>query len=113
MIFGIVLALATVGAFVGIAAASASTPTGNKVQSGDNVFVPPSAVAIIDPNSKNDAADLARFMAGFLQGTIKITKVTVTPGHPNAIGSIIGLTPAVQFPLANVTLIERNGQTFA
>ncbi len=110
--FAIFLVGATLLAFGGIALASSTTPTGNKVQPGDSVFVPPSALSLVDVTNANDSADLSRFLAGFIQTSIKVTRVIPTAGTPFAIGTVIGLSPPVKFPLANVTLIERDGQQF-
>lgn len=107
------LVAGTLLAFGGIALASGATPTGSKVLQGDNVFVPPAAVGLVDPNNAQDVADLARFMTGFLNPTVKVNNVIPAAGTGTAVGSVIGLNPPVRIQLANVTLIERDGQTFS
>ncbi len=66
IMFGVVLAVIAVGAFAGIAIASAVQGTAAKIIQGDTVNCPISQVQLVNPGSTNDAADLARFLTGFL-----------------------------------------------
>lgn len=94
--------------FAGFAVKGATTSTADKVEPGDSVFVPVTALATVDPAS---TALLQGFLAGFTSATVKITGV-IPDGKGNAIGSIVGLTAPVRFALASVVKIERNGTQF-
>ncbi len=107
-IFGIVLALAAAGTFGVVALTSSLRSTGSKILQGDSVLVPLSQIQLVQAATTNDAADLQRFMSGFLQANVKV--LNVIPAGDFAIGSIIGLSPPVKFPVASAISILRDGQ---
>jgi hypothetical protein len=94
-----------------MAISSAVKSTGSKVEQGDTVTVPVSAIGLINAGDAKAIADLGKFMGGFLQTTVKVQNV-IPDGAGNAIGSVVGLAPPVKFSLAAVTSITRNGSTF-
>ncbi len=109
--FGILLAVGAVVTFGVMAITSGLRSTGSKVEQGDTVTVPVSAIGLINAGDARGLADLAKFLGGTLQATVKVQNV-IPDGAGNAIGNVIGLAPPVKFSLAAVVSITRNGSTF-
>ncbi len=108
--WGVIIGASAVVAFLTIVVKESLTSTAAKVQNGDSVFVPMSAIV---PNNTADQAAFNVFTASLQGVTTKVTNVTIDPtAKTTATGSLIGLSPPVRFPLAMVTKIERNGVQF-
>jgi hypothetical protein len=106
--FGLLLAAGSVVAFGAIALASAVRSTGSKLIQGDTALVPLTQVQLVQVGNAGDAADLLRFSQGFAK--VNVNVINVIPAGDFAIGTIIGLSPPVKFPLAAVISITRDGQ---
>ncbi len=107
---GWVIGIGTLLVGGGIAAREMTKPTGDKVKTGDNVFVPVNQLKVLS-NDPLDTAALKVFVDGFIATNVKVSNVALGAAGVAA-GSILGLSPSVTFPLSSVTKIERNGTTF-
>jgi hypothetical protein len=107
--FGYVVAAVTAAVFGGIAYKEVTKPTGEKVKDGDTVFVRADAIHLADTSAPNDVAGLQAFLASFLNTSVKVTTVRLTPKSHGLTGTILGFPRVVAFDRSAVTSIERNG----
>lgn len=104
--FGIVLLAAVILGGGYIAITEINKPTGQKLQPGDNAFVPLDQLSCDLPT---DALALKTFLAGFVSVVAKVTNVVKDTAIDTAHGDLVGFPAKVSFPLNAVASIDRNG----
>lgn len=104
--FGIIVIAAVVIGGGIIAAIEVNKTTGEKVKTGDSVFVPLEQLTTVNPVAQ---IPLRAFLTGFTSLVAKVSGVIPGATPSMLTGNIVGFPDSVTFPRNAVASIDRNG----